>query len=251
MSRPSPDQALEQYLDELKRRGLSNKQLTLARHFLRHLLSTLRDLPQDGSGYRKAAEMTLRNFPDDPQFVEMLRDFFPHWNGEAPDTVSGPIPRAVAPAAAGGAAAVPVAGPDAGSAAGSSVATLLAAVGRMNSDPWSQASLAQLERHTHQLKSLARYQEELKKAGLEDLNIQARSLLIKLLLYTTRDVTQNTDNYRKGVDQVLLLFPQQERWHVFVSLAREFFYFLANDPEASSKLQKQISTADLQGLMTT
>ncbi|HEY9103387.1 hypothetical protein [Chitinimonas sp.] len=246
MSRPSPEQALERYLDDLKRRGLSNKQLTLARHFLRHLLSTLRDLPQDGSGYRKAAEMTLRNFPEDAQFVEMLRDFFPHWNGEAPDTVSGPVPRPAAPPPA----SPPVSGGQA-AASTASAGTLLAAVGRMNADPWSQASLAQLERHTHQLKSLARYQEELKKAGVEDLNIQARSLLIKLLLYTTREVVQNTDNYRKGVDQVLLLFPQQERWHVFVSLAREFFYFLANDPEASSKLQKQISTADLQGLMTT
>ncbi|GAB3249575.1 hypothetical protein [Chitinimonas naiadis] len=231
MRRPSPDQALENYLEDLKQRGMTNKQLTLARHFLRHLLSTLRDLPQDGAGYRQAAGLTLRNFPEDDQFVGLLRDFFPHWNGEAPErtsapaTITPPVPKS------------------------EEVASIQVALGRMQADPWSQASLGQLERHTHQLKSLVRYQEELKKAGLEEPNIQARLMLIKLLLYTTRDVAQNTDNYRSGVDQVLTLFPQQERWHVFVSLAREFFYFLANDPAAGSKLQMQISTAELQGLL--
>ncbi|WP_269532321.1 hypothetical protein [Chitinimonas sp. BJYL2] len=243
MSRPTPDQALEQYCEELKRRGLSNKQLTLARHFLRHLISTLRDLPQDGTGYRKAAELTLRNFPEDVQFVDLIRDFYPHWSGEAPDTsgqaTSSPAPRPATSASAGGAATL----------GGNSGSGLQAALGQMDADPWSHASLAQLERHTHQLKSLVRYAEELRKLGLEDANVHARIKLIKLLLYTIRDMVQNTDNYRTGVDQVLAYITQQERWQVFVTLAREFFYFLANDPEAASRLQKQIPTADLNSVL--
>ncbi|QDQ28587.1 hypothetical protein FNU76_20770 [Chitinimonas arctica] len=231
MSRPPPDQALEQYFSELKQRGVAHKQLTLARHFLRHLLSTLRDLPQDGLGYRKAAELTLRNFPEDAHFVELIRDFFPHWNGEAPDTTTLR-------------AAIPT-----GNTAEQSA--LQNALVRMNADPWAHTTLIQLERQAHQLKSMHRYAEELKKAGLDDANIQARLKLIKLLLFTIRDVTQNTDSYRTGVDQVLSLCPHQERWHVFVSLAREFFYFLAHDPDAAGKLQKQIGTAELQGMMST
>ncbi|MEH6459240.1 hypothetical protein [Chitinimonas sp. JJ19] len=239
MSRPQPDQALEQYLEELKRRGIANKQMTLSRHFLRHLLSTLRDLPQDGAGYRKAAELTLRNFPEDGQFVELIREFFPHWNGEAV-TATPPWRPAAPPAAA------PI--PGASSLGGDNTA-LQDALSRMHADPWSQATLIQLERQAHQIKSMNKYVEELRKAGMEESNINARLRLIKLLLFTIRDVAQNTDSYRTGVDQVLTLFPHQERWHVFVSLAREFFYFLANDPEAASKLQKQIGTADLLNLV--
>jgi hypothetical protein len=124
-----------------------------------------------------------------------------------------------------------------------------AAMAQMESDPWSHCTVTELERHLHQLRSLARYGEALKKASIDEPNIHARMGLIKLLLFTIRDMPQNTDSYRSGVDKVLLLFPQQERWHVFVSLAREFFYFLAGDADASSRLQTQLSHAELLGLI--
>lgn len=228
MSRPLPDQALENYLDDLRRRDVATKHLTLARHFLRHLISTMRDLPQDATGYRKAAELTLRNFPEDPNFVELIRDFYPHWSGETAPPIASHSHVRANPSESG---------------------ALQEALTKMNNDPWSHTTLAQLERQAHQLKSLARYAEELKKAGLDDANINARLKLIKLLLFTIRDVAQNTDSYRNGVDQVLTLFPHQERWHVYVSLAREFFYFLANDVEAGAKLQKQIATNEMIALM--
>ncbi|WP_374536020.1 hypothetical protein [Chitinimonas taiwanensis] len=226
MTRPSPDVALEQYLETLKLSGVSTKQLTLARHFLRHLMSTLRDLPQDGHGYRKASELTLRNFPADEQFRSFVREFFPYWNGEA-----APPPKTSQPSLA------------------PTEASLLAAMQKMEADPWAQTSVLKLEQQLHQLKCLQRYAEELKKAGLEDANVQLRARLIKLLLFHLREATPNTESYRAGVDKLLAMLPSQERWHVFVSLAREFFYFLASDPEAGSKLQRQLSTADLQGLL--
>lgn len=239
MSRPSPDAALDQFLEDLRRRDVATKQLTLARHFLRHLLSTLRDLPQDGIGYRKASELTLRNFPDDAQFVNLIREFFPYWSGE---TAAAPAPRPAAVAA-------PAAIASHGNLAAAESSSLDDALRRMDADPWSQTTLAQLERHIHQLKCLGRYVEELRKAGFDDANVALRLKLVKLLLYSIRDSAANTDSYRGGVDKVLMLFPRQDRWHVFVSLAREFFYFLAGDPEAPSKVQKQLGTADLQGLM--
>ena len=227
MSRPAADAALEQYTDELKQRGVSNKQITLARHFLRHLLSTLRELPQDGNGYRHAAETTIRNFPDDASFLETLREFYPYWSGEAHrPAISQPpmVPSAQA-------------------------VSLTDALSTMEQDPWSQRTINELERQAHQLKSLQRYIDELKRQGLGDDNVMLRTKLIKLLLFTIRDQPQNTDAYRAGVDQTLTLFPHQERWHVFVSLAREFFYFLAGDQDAASRLQKQLSDADLAQLM--
>lgn len=253
MTRPNPEAALDHYLGDLKQRGIATKQLTLSRHFLRHLLTTLRDLPQDGNGYRAAAEMTLRNFPAEEGFLDTVREFFPYWSGEtvtpptsrpsvaAPPPAPAPLPAAVPAASAGHAApAKPVA----------TVQGYSAAVQLMQADPWAHRTLAELERQAHQLKSLQRYGEELKRAGLDDANIAARSQLIKLLLFTIRDAPQNTDSYRGGVDRVLALFPHQERWHVFVSLAREFFYFLAGDTEAASRLQKQISLAEIEGLMS-
>jgi hypothetical protein len=245
MSRPNPEAALEHYTDDLKQRGVPTKQLTLARHFLRHLLTTLRDLPQDGNGYRAAAETTLRNFPAEEGFLDLIREFFPYWSGETvPSPTSRPTPPAPLPSAA-----VAPAVRDQPASLPPLPRSFVAAMAQMESDPWSQRTLAELERQAHQLKSLARYGDELKKAGLDDLNVAARVRLIKLLLYTIRDVPQNTDSYRGGVDKVLLLFPQQERWHVFVSLAREFFYFLAGDAEAPSRLQKQLSVTELQALI--
>ncbi|MBV8466667.1 MAG: hypothetical protein JO218_12055 [Burkholderiales bacterium] len=229
MSRPSPDAALELYSEHLKQRGVATKQLTLARHFLRHLLTTLRDLPQDGNGYRTAAETTLRNFPAETSFLDMVREFFPYWTGEA---TSAPTSRP--------SETVAVAAP---------ASNLTEAIRLMDADAWSQRTIVELERQLHQLKSLVRYNEELKRAGLDDGNVEARMRLMKLLVFTIRDAPQNTDTYRAGVDKILTLFPHQERWHTFVSLAREFFYFLAQDGAAAEKLQKQISTQELNQLM--
>ncbi|MGQ5523670.1 hypothetical protein ACUHMQ_10450 [Chitinimonas sp. PSY-7] len=230
MTCPTPEAALDQYLDDLKLRGVTNKQITTTRHFLRHLLSHLRDVTHDGQGYRAGADVTLRNFPEEDQFRTLIREFFPYWRGEAIPVV---IPTA------------PIAQPSVIPTGDSNLARALAS---MQADPWSQATLQKLELHAHQFRSLQRYGEELNKLGLEEANVQARTRLIKLLLYTMRDSNPNTESYRTCVDQVLALLPSQDRWHVFVSLAREFFYFLASDQDAPNKLQKQLSTTDLQSL---
>jgi len=225
MSRPSPDTALERFTEDLKQRGVATKQLTLTRHFLRHLLTTMRDMPQDGASYRTASATTLRNFPEDPHFVALIRDFYPYWSGEA--------------------VSKPTSTPPPSLATGAHLDDILA---RMESDPWFQQTIAELERHLHHLKCLQRYAEDLARIGLEQANIDARVRLIKLLLFTIRDVPQNTDTYRAGVDKVLTFFPHQERWHTFVSLAREFFYFLAKDAGAAERIQQQISTHELRQL---
>ncbi|WP_374356968.1 hypothetical protein [Chitinimonas sp.] len=250
MSRPNPDSALDAYSEELKQRGVPTKQLTLARHFLRHLLTTLRDLPQDGNGYRSAAETTLRNFPDEAGFLDIVREFFPYWSGETdPRQTSQPVAPTPANPLLAPSAASPAAN-HAAAVAAQQPRTFMLSMQQMEADPWSQRTLAEVERQAHQLKSLLRYADELKKAGVDEANIMARCRLIKLLLFTIRDLPQNTDSYRGGVDKLLQLFPHQERWHVFVSLAREFFYFLAGDADAASRLQKQISLAELQGLVS-
>ena len=186
----------------------------------------MRDMPQDGASYRAASATTLRNFPEDPYFVELIRDFFPYWSGDSVGKPTSTPPPALA-----------------------SSTNLSDVLGRMETDPWFKQTVAELERHLHQLKCLQNYAEVLIKQGLEQANVDARVRLIKLLLFTIRDAPQNTDTYRAGVDKVLTLFPHQERWHTFVSLAREFFYFLAKDASAAERIQRQISTTELTQLI--
>ncbi|MDK2125525.1 hypothetical protein [Parachitinimonas caeni] len=219
------EQALNQYIEALRARGVATKSLTLARHFLRYLLSALKDQPQNGNGYRRAADETLRNFPDQPQLVEFVRQFFPYWSGEV-DLESGPDSIGL-----------------------NSNQNLSEAFMKMESDPWSSATITSLERQLHLLRSLARYEEQLRQAGINEENAKARARLIKLLIYSIRDSAQNTDTYRAGVDEMLKLFKDTEKWHVFVGLAREFFYFLAHDSDAPSKLQKNIDLEDIRALM--
>lgn len=259
MSRPSPDEALEQYLLDAKNKGISFKTLSTSRHFLRQLLGGLRGVSQDGAGYRAATEEIMRIMPEENRtaFLSAVREFFPYWNGEvtakpaeeriAPSlppvatpvyTISEPLIAALAPSESGGSTV--------GMALGAGLAH---AIARMEQDPWAQQDIVTLERQLLQMRSLGRYTEELKRLGLSDSNVQLRSRLMKFLLYTIRDKSQNTEVYRLGVDKALTLLPKQDRWHIFVSLAREFFYFLAATPDAGSKVQMNISDEEMLALL--
>jgi hypothetical protein len=226
MTRPDPEAALERYLHHLRACNLPTKRLTLAQHFLRHLLSTLKhEAAADGADYRRAAENTLRNFPDPEQFLDIIREFFPYWSGE-------PAPATTTPRAG---AALPLERP-----VQTPVKTLIDAMRQLEQDPWSKVSLAALERQVHQLRALARYAEAMRERGVDPGEADRRMRLMRLLLYIIRDQPQNTEHYRQGVDAVLALVPDQSQWPAFVALAREFFYFLANEPNAAARIQTHI-----------
>jgi len=259
MSRPSPDEALEQYILDAKNKGISFKQLSTSRHFLRQLLGGLRNVSQDGAGYRAVTEEITRIIPEENRsaFLSAVREFFPYWNG---DVIARPAEERAAPPAI-----PPVATPvyvaseqpsfsgmsteRGGGTIETTAANLAMAIVRMEQDPWSQQDVLMLERQLLQMRSLSRYVEELKRLGLPDSNVQLRSRLMKFLLYTIRDKSQNTEVYRLGVDKALTLLPKQDRWHIFVSLAREFFYFLAATPDAGSKVQVNISDEEMLALL--
>lgn len=246
MTRPSPEEALERYMQDAKANGVSFKQTSARRHFLRQLMGILRTVSQDGAGYRAATAETMRIIPEENRsdFITAVRDFYPYWNGEfAP---INPPPQA---AVATPIFTLPPAPPPASNDGQAEVSAIMGALSAMETDPWSRQDLASLERQLLQLRSLSRYREELGRIGLSASNIELRTRLMKLLLYTIRHENQNTEVYRQGVDKVLTLMPQQDKWHIFVSLAREFFYFLANSPEANSKLQKQIDEHEMRGLL--
>jgi hypothetical protein len=251
MLRPSPDEALEQFISDAKANGVSFKQQSTARHFLRQLMGVLRTLSADGAGYRAATEEIGRIIPEENKeaYLMAVRDFFPYWNGDKAIAPAKPKLDLTAPPVA---VATPIAAPR---SMGASFQTaelprhFAGAMAQMDEDPWADRDLASLERQVMQWRSLTRYREELVKLGLTESNVALRQRLMKLLLYTMRDESQNTELYRSGVDRMLTLLPHQERWHVFVSLAREFFYFMAGAPDAGSKLQAGISDADMLGLL--
>lgn len=255
MSRPTPEDALERYLQDAKNRGDSFKQMSAARHFLRLLLSALKNASADGAGYRMATEETGRIIPEEsrPAFILAVREYYPYWNGEVKEGAPGSTPAPAVAAQPRGTATLNVATPivateQAVAAIGSSLGTgFTSALATMEVDAWARQSVASLERQLLQMRSLAAYAEELKSLGLSEENQACRIRYMKLLLYTIRDDNQNTEVYRLGVDKVLPLLPQ-DRWQVFVSLAREFFYFLASAPNAASKLNPGISDDEVLSL---
>lgn len=253
MTQLGPEEALERYLQDARQKGVPTKQLTMARHYLRHLLTALKEETPDRHGYRRATEEVARIFPQ-RDFLDAVREFFPYWSGDPPPRPSAaPTPTAPATASAtpGAAAANPPVSVSRLSQTIPTVGVSLAdSLIRMENDPWAKATVAALERQLLQFRSLQRYGESLRKLGLDETNSQLRLRLVKLLLFSIRDIPQNTESYRSGVDKVLAMIPNQEHWHVFVGLAREFFHFLADAPDAADKVQLQLDTNVLRDLLT-
>ncbi|MFC4158090.1 hypothetical protein [Chitinimonas lacunae] len=249
-TRLGPDEALERYLQDARQKGVPTKQLTMARHYLRHLLTALKEETPDRHGYRRATEEVARIFPQ-REFLDAVREFFPYWAGEPPPRPSAEPSSATPPSPATPAAAAnpPVTVTRLSPPSPSLGSGLADSLQRMEIDPWAKATVAGLERQLLQFRSLHRYGEALRKLGLDEKNSLLRMRLIKLLLFTIRDAPQNTESYRGGVDKVLAMIPNQEHWHVFVGLAREFFHFLADAPDAADKVQLQLDTSVLRELI--
>lgn len=223
--------ALNAYMDHLKHLGRSNHELSKCKHFLRYLLNSLKDQPQTGDSYREAAEGTLRSFPKEEIFFEAVREFYYYWSGvERPEATERPVSK-----------------PREESRLGVKLTELLLAV---DSDDWFKPDLARLERQYGQIKALHDYAEQLRLRNVDELTIQARISVLKPLLYILRDGEMTPDAYRMAVDGFLLMLPSTDRWHVFVSLAREFYYFWAHLPDAAQHLQLGIRMLDLKELFS-
>lgn len=219
-------QSVAAYLEFLKNQGKSFHELSKCKHFLRYLMTGLRGNAGNSEAYRKAAERTLSNFPEEPMFVEAVREFYYYWSGtKKPDSPQRPV----APPRNEAALSLP----------------LVELLRGVEEDYWFKPELAKLERQWRHLKALNDYTLQLRAKGCDDISVDARIRAVKPLLYILRDAEQTPEAYRNAVDGVLLMLPRTERWAAFASLAREFYYFWAHLPDAGSHLQLQTKTSDI------
>lgn len=235
MAIPTSDENREQaavsaYIDLLRSQNGSMAEQSKCKHFLRYLATELHKKPVTSDNYRKAADYTLRNFPEDEFFMRVVREFFYYWSGTAKPEESR-VEAKLSPNA---------------TKLGTTLPDLMH---KATEDPWFKSDLKQLERQFSQLRSLHRYVDELKRNGVDMVSIEARERIVKVLLLVLRDTEYSGAAYRQAVDSVMMLFSRTEKWHVFVALAREFFYFWINDPEAANHLQLKVSAVDIRELM--
>lgn len=75
--------------------------------------------------------------------------------------------------------------------------------------------------------------------GAADDIIDTRAKISKTLLYLSRNLTINGKNYRSILNQILPILSLEETRLYVLRVAREFFYFLTEDPDAAAMVKLQ------------
>ena len=207
------NEAMTAYLSLLKSKGASSRDINLRKHFLRHLVSVLKDKPKNGDAYRYAVDKVLANFPDSADVNTLplvARDFYYFWIGD--------IKQIALMNAKGGLAPNPV--------LVSINGTLTDMMAEMDAAGWEVTDIA----------PLTRYMETLENAGQPDSVRDIRERLLRLLLYVIRDHEPTSAVYRAGVDAMQTLFKKEDIRHAFIQVAREFFYYwIERTPEHTAQ----------------
>lgn len=195
-------EAMQAYLTLLKNKGASSRDLNLRKHFLRFLISELKNKPFNGDAFREAVDSILNGFPDQADLLVLpicAREFYYFWIGDIKQVAllhasGGLDPNPVVIATEGG---------------------LVDMLSLMDSSGWEDSHIPCLDL----------YLETLRNSGASDAVIDVRERLLRLLLFVTRDFEQNARVYRAGVDALQALFKKEEARQTFVTVAREFFYY--------------------------
>lgn len=216
--------ALATYIDVLKARNLASGQIAQCRHFLRYLLTALRGKAMNGDSYREAVDYTLKNFPEDPYFLTIVREFYAYWTGDI---------RTASVAAAN----CPFPTPEI-------KGNLLVVLTRVERDAVLTCDVAALEYQLEQARALQSYIERLKTLGATPEQLAIRRRLLLLLMYGLRGAAKSGNDFRLVVDNLLVLFPKTEKWHLFVALARDYYYFWVGDAHASQRITADTLAAD-------
>ncbi len=202
--------ALKAYLKLLEQKGVPEAKLIQRQYVILRLIPYIEHIPADGTHYRAAVDQ-LFNKLDHAEWaicIPVIRDYFSFW-----------------------------------------VKDIKAIVG-MNQDKAFEANPKEWRPETRNLKELWEsldrvtlsnveskplqdYEKSLRSRGADDLFIDTRRKLAKLLLLRLRDVPHKQPNaYRKVVDANLPLFTTDETHHTFLNVGREFYYFWKGDHQA-------------------
>lgn len=194
--------ALQAYLSLLKSKGASSRELNVRKHFLRFLISELKDKPCTGDAYRASVDAVLAGFPQNEDLKVLpvcARDFYYFWIGDIKQIallhatgLIDPNPLIIA-----------------------TQGSLIDMLGEMDRAGWEM----------NDIPALRQYLADLRANGATDAVIDIRERLIRLLLFVIREHEPTSRAYRAGVDALQGMFQKEEARNTFVTVARDFFYY--------------------------
>ena len=218
MTRQTPhSDALKAYLNLLDKNGSKRADASLKEHFARLLISKLDDKPLDQATYRAAVDSLLESLPGDYRngLVTVAREFFPFLISD--------IKSVVAMMKTGSYRGLP------------GKTAIIADREIMDIDDLirkcEEQALSDHESLLHR-----RYIDCLRSSGTVESTIAMRGRISRMLLYLTRNCAVTGCHYRAVIDTILPMLRREEARFYFLSVAREFFYFLTEDPDAPARL---------------
>lgn len=213
-------EALNAYLNLLKIKGANEATLERRRQFLDRLFPALHDIRYEGSAYRSAVEKMLNEIDrmDWPYCLAVAREYFHFWIKDF---------KAIA----------------------AFTADCEYKVEPIDWQPvdldikslWKTLDKERFD--TVENWPIKAYSHALRQAGAEQVLIDTRVKLVKILLLRLRDAPgKSSRHYRIAVDATVPLFEKQDTRRLFFAVVREFYYFWIGDPDAADHIGQSPET---------
>ena len=205
--------ALRAYLKLLEKNIPKRAEISIKEHFARLLISKFNDKPVNHASYRIAVDSLIESLPANykANAVLVAREFFPFLISDVKSV-----------------AAMIKTGSYRGLTGSNTVINDSNIKGIDDLIRTSEgAVLSDRESALHR-----KYLDCLRSLGAEDNVLIMRGKISKVLLYLARNKTVTGNHYRSVIDSVLPMLKLEETRFYFLSVSREFFYFLTEDPNA-------------------
>lgn len=214
MTQTREQEALGAYLKLLQNKGADEVSLNRRSDFLAKLFPAIQDVKLEGPAYRGAVERVINdvNRLEWPFCLAVAREYFHFWIKDF-----------------------------------KSIAALNADAGfDVNPIEWQPLdldlktlwkSLDEAKFVTAETWPLKAYTLALRQAGAEQVLVDTRVKLVKILLIRLREAPEKSNrHYRVAVDSTVPLFEKNDTRRLFFAVVREFYYFWIGDPDAADRV---------------
>ena len=213
--------ALKTYLSLLEKNAINRKDLSLKKHFAQQLISFLKPGPLTPATYRVAVDAMLDSLPGEysEDGAIVARELFPCLMSDVPSVV-----------------AIMRAGGYRGFTESAALANELNVRGMHDLIALATTTTQPSQR----IALYKKYQERITVLGGDKNTIAVRCRIAKVLLHLLRDKEITPVQYRSVVDVVMPLLAAEDARQFFVHVAREFYHFLADDPNAGAGVDLKV-----------
>lgn len=215
MSTSRESQAIQAYYNLLRSKGADAEIMATRDALLQELVPLLADQPCVSVVYRTAVDQCLEDKPPQrwPEILTIIREFYPFWRGDV-----------------------------------KAVMHYAETVGfELHPISWQPAvidlqsvwpSLQNEKFETAELWPLNGYVKALKNLDKQEMDVELRTRMAKLMLLRLREAPLHEKNaFRITADATLPLFTLKNTRQLFLTAMREFYYFWSGHPEAARLLK--------------